>query len=52
MKNPCAWFAKFNGLLFAFGFTSRASNLAVLTKKTNGDLIILAVLMIFFFDFE
>ena len=41
--SPCACFAKFSGLLFAFGFTSCAADPTVLTKKTEGGLVILAV---------
>ena len=42
-KSPRAWFAKFSGLLFAFGFTSSATDPTVLTKKTKGGLFILAI---------
>ena len=42
-QSPHAWFAKFSGLLSTFGFTSYAANPTVLTKKTKGGLVILAV---------
>ena len=42
-QSPRAWFAKFSGLLSAFGFTSCAADPTVLTKKTKGGLVILAV---------
>ena len=42
-QSPRAWFAKFSGLLSAFGFTSCAVNPTALTKKTKSGLIILAV---------
>ena len=42
-QSPRAWFAKFSGLLFAFGFTSCAGDPTVLTKKSKGGLVILAV---------
>ena len=38
-----ALFAKFNGLLSTFGFTSCATDPTVLTKKTKGGLVILVV---------
>ena len=41
-QSPRAWFAKFSGLLSAFGFTSCATDPTVLTKKTKGGLVILA----------
>ena len=43
MHSPHAWFAKFNGLLSIFGFTSCLVDLTVLTKKTKCGLVILAV---------
>ena len=42
-QSPRAWFAKFSGLLSAFGFTSCATDPTVLTKKTKGGVVILAV---------
>ena len=42
-QSPRAWFAKFSGLLSAFGFTSCMTNPTVLTKNTKGGLVILAV---------
>ena len=42
-QSPRAWFAKFSGLLSAFGFTSCTVDPIVLTKKTEGGLVILAV---------
>ena len=42
-QSPHAWFAKFTGFLSALGFTSWAVNPTVLSKKTKGDLVILAV---------
>ena len=42
-QSPRAWLAKFSGLLSTFGFTSCAANPTVLTKKTKGGLVILAV---------
>ena len=42
-QSPRAWFAKFNGLLSAFGFTSCAADPTMLTKKTKGGLVILVV---------
>ena len=42
-QSPRARFAKFSGLLAAFGFTSCAADPTVLSKKTKGGLVILAV---------
>ena len=42
-QSPRAWFAKFSGLLSAFGFTSCAVDPTMLTKKTKGGLFILVV---------
>ena len=42
-QSPCTWFAKFSGLLSAFGFTSCAVDPTVLTKKTKGGLVILVL---------
>ena len=42
-KSPCAWFAKFSGLLSAFGFTSCVANPTVLTKMTKGGPFIIAI---------
>ena len=44
-QSPGAWFAKFSGLLSAFGFISCAINIIMLTKKTKDSLVILAVYM-------
>ncbi|CAA6675812.1 unnamed protein product [Spirodela intermedia] len=38
-----AWFAKFSSLLTTFGFASYIVDPTVLTKKTEGNLIILAI---------
>ena len=38
-----AWFAKFSGVLSTFGFTSCVTGPIVLTEKTKGGLVILAV---------
>ena len=35
-QSPRAWFAKFSGLLSAFGFTLCTADPTVLTKKTKG----------------
>ena len=40
---PRALFAKLSGLLSTFGFTSCASDLIVLIKKTRDSLVIIAV---------
>ena len=48
-KSPRAWFAKFCGLLSAFGFISCASDPTVLTKKTKGGLVILVVMLMTLF---
>ena len=42
-QSPRACFAKFSGLLSAFGFTSCVADPTVLTKKTKGGLVILTV---------
>ena len=41
-QSPRAWFAKFCGLICAFGFTSCAVDHTVLTKKSKGGLVNLA----------
>ena len=38
-QSPRAWFDKLSGLLSAFGFTSCATDLTVITKKTKGGLV-------------
>ena len=43
LKSPRGWFAKFSGLLFTFGFTSCVVNPTMLTKKTKGNFVILAI---------
>ena len=42
-QSPRAWYAKLSDLLSTFGFISCAANPSVLIKKTQGDLVILAV---------